>query len=661
MRKGNGGIIGPLNNPTITIAPGIWSMDEQQQSLGARQWPGTPAATKPNPPNFAVSAAFTATISGSTMNVSAVSSGTLAVGQVVTGVGVTQDTFIEALAGGSGGTGNYTVSIPQTVGSSTAMNTTIKLASLTSISIPYTLGYDGGSPITGVTARAYSGSTLAGTATGTTSPLTISGLSANTVYSVNMYATNAIGNSVLSTGPYFQTPGVPPAPTIGTASNIAGTTNANVAFTAPSSDNGNAITSYVAVSTPGNVSATNASSPITVTGLSGNTSYTFTVAATNSVGTGPASAASNSITTPNILSAQMLIVGGGGASGGTAGTGAPAGGGGGGGIIAATTSLTPGTTYTITVGAGGNGVTNYGNTHVTLAGGSGGNSSITGTNLNPVVTGYIALTTMTVTAVTNGILSVGQIITGTGVAANTTITSILTGSGGVGTYTVSVSQTAGSVGSPITLTGAYTAVGGGGGGGGNTGTATVGGSGGGGGSAAAANGIAPQGNNGGAAAGGGGGGGGGTGFAGSQNSDSLQGGDGGVAYSSTITGSTAYYAGGGGGGNGGYTSDPVSAGGHTLTVANKGGAGDGGACPDSTNYGSNGGTGVANTGGGAGGSGFASGYHPGNPYPLSASGGSGVVIIRATQAASSTTGSPTVTTSGPYTIYKFTGNGTITY
>lgn len=378
MRKGNGGIIGPLNNPTITIAPGIWSMDEQQQSLGARQWPGTPAASKPNPPNFAVSAAFTATISGRTMNVSAVSSGTLAVGQIVTGVGVTQNTFIEALAGGSGGTGNYTLNISQTVASSTAMTTTIKLASLTSVSVPYTLGYDGGSPITSVTASVYSGSSLIGTASGSSSPLTVSGLSANTVYSVSMYATNAIGKSTSSVGPYFQTPSVPPAPTIGAASNIAGTTNANVAFTAPTSDGGNAITSYVAVSTPGNVSNTGTTSPILVTGLSGNTSYTFTVAATNAVGTGPASAASNSIVTPNIVSAQMLIIGGGGGSGGTQGSGSAAGGGGAGGVIANTFTLTPGTTYSITVGSGGTGATNIVGTSGVNAGGNGGNSVVSG-------------------------------------------------------------------------------------------------------------------------------------------------------------------------------------------------------------------------------------------------------------------------------------------
>jgi hypothetical protein len=38
-----------------------------------------------------------------------------------------------------------------------------------------------------------------------------------------------------------------------------------------------------------------------------------------------------------------------------------------------------------------------------------------------------------------------------------------------------------------------------------------------------------------------------------------------------------------------------------------------------------------------------------------------VVIISAPQAAASTTGSPTVTTSGGNTIYTFTSSGTITF
>lgn len=63
-----------------------------------------------------------------------------------------------------------------------------------------------------------------------------------------------------------------------------------------------------------------------------------------------------------------------------------------------------------------------------------------------LVTGSISGTTLTVTAVTSGTLSVGQFLcdaTGnnTNVLAGTTITALGTGTGGVGTYTVSVSQT----------------------------------------------------------------------------------------------------------------------------------------------------------------------------------------------------------------------------
>ena len=62
--------------------------------------------------------------------------------------------------------------------------------------------------------------------------------------------------------------------------------------------------------------------------------------------------------------------------------------------------------------------------------------AVTGT----YVTGSIASTTFTVTAVSVGILQVGSVISGTGVAVGTTITALGTGTGGIGTYTVNISQ-----------------------------------------------------------------------------------------------------------------------------------------------------------------------------------------------------------------------------
>jgi hypothetical protein len=86
----------------------------------------------------------------------------------------------------------------------------------------------------------------------------------------------------------------PNAPTIGTAT--GGDASASVTFTAPANVGGSAITGYGARSTPDNITATAASSPISVTGLTNGTAYTFAVWAINSYGPSAFSAASNSVT-----------------------------------------------------------------------------------------------------------------------------------------------------------------------------------------------------------------------------------------------------------------------------------------------------------------------------------------------------------------------------
>ncbi|CAB5218002.1 hypothetical protein UFOVP205_47 [uncultured Caudovirales phage] len=63
------------------------------------------------------SAVFTGSTSGTTLTVSAISNGALAVGQVLFGIGVTQETVITALGSGSGGVGTYTINLSQTIAS----------------------------------------------------------------------------------------------------------------------------------------------------------------------------------------------------------------------------------------------------------------------------------------------------------------------------------------------------------------------------------------------------------------------------------------------------------------------------------------------------------------------------------------------------------------
>jgi hypothetical protein len=77
--------------------------------------------------SVAAPAIVTAAISGTTMTVSAVTSGTLKIGQTIQGTGVTNGTIIKAFGTGSGGAGTYTVSASQTVSSTTiyALNWTV--------------------------------------------------------------------------------------------------------------------------------------------------------------------------------------------------------------------------------------------------------------------------------------------------------------------------------------------------------------------------------------------------------------------------------------------------------------------------------------------------------------------------------------------------------
>jgi hypothetical protein len=189
----------------------------------------------------------------------------------------------------------YTVPDAPTVG------TPATNGSVGQLNVPFTApGFNGGTAITSYTAVSTPGGITGSVSQSGSGTITVSGLANSTNYTFVVYATNAIGNSANSaSSPSVSSPTTPGAPTIGTASAVgANTKNASVPFTAPASDGGATITGYTAVASPGGLTGSSATSPITVTNLTYGSSYTFTVYATNGVGNGTSSAASNSVTIP---------------------------------------------------------------------------------------------------------------------------------------------------------------------------------------------------------------------------------------------------------------------------------------------------------------------------------------------------------------------------
>lgn len=93
----------------------------------------------------------------------------------------------------------------------------------------------------------------------------------------------------------------PNPPTIGTAT-ATNTSSISVAFIPPVQTGGSTITSYTVTSLPGGLIGTGTSSPIVVSGLTNNQSYTFTVIATNSLGDSLSSNSSNSVQPVPIVS-----------------------------------------------------------------------------------------------------------------------------------------------------------------------------------------------------------------------------------------------------------------------------------------------------------------------------------------------------------------------
>lgn len=167
----------------------------------------------------------------------------------------------------------------------------------------------GGYPVTGYTVTSAPGGQTC-TTTGATSCV-VSGLTNGTAYTFTATATTMIGTGLASSASPPVTPStnpgaVPGAPG-GVAATVTGSTQAQVTWTAASTNGGGPVTLYT-VNTwyyisvfnwgwlTGHSCTTTGALACTVTGLSSGAQYKFTVTATNAGGTGPQSAASAPLT-----------------------------------------------------------------------------------------------------------------------------------------------------------------------------------------------------------------------------------------------------------------------------------------------------------------------------------------------------------------------------
>ncbi len=195
---------------------------------------------------------------------------------------------------------NYTYTDrPATIATPTAT------AGITSAVLDWVAPASNGSPITGYTVTTYLNDVSQGSAfvAGSATTRTLTGLTPGGSYTFTVAAVNLLGTSDPSPKSAAVVPyALPGAPTIGGV--VAADLAVTVSWTAPSS-NGSAITGYVVtpyIGTTAQTAQTFASSATSqsVTGLTAGTAYTFTVAAQNAAGTGPASARSTAAT-PNAL------------------------------------------------------------------------------------------------------------------------------------------------------------------------------------------------------------------------------------------------------------------------------------------------------------------------------------------------------------------------
>ncbi|HUH81327.1 MAG TPA: DUF4082 domain-containing protein, partial [Solirubrobacteraceae bacterium] len=182
-----------------------------------------------------------------------------------------------------------------------------------SASVSWTAPPNGGSAIIRYTVTPHAGAEALPATTVTGSPpatgATVQGLTNGTAYTFTVTATNALGTGPESEASTPVTPqnAAPEAPTAVTAT--AGNASATVEWKAPA-NGGSQISSYTitpyigsTAQTPTTLSGSPPATKATVSGLTNGTAYTFTVKATNAVGSGPESSPSTAVTPATVPSA----------------------------------------------------------------------------------------------------------------------------------------------------------------------------------------------------------------------------------------------------------------------------------------------------------------------------------------------------------------------
>ncbi len=275
---------------TLTIAPAAQTITFASQSPSSQSFvPGGPFPINPlasgggsgNPVTYSSITSPVCTVSGTTVTMVFGGTCTIAANQAGNA----------NYAAASQATQNVTITpVPPgmpVIGTATPGNAQAQV----SFGVPAS---NGGSAIIDYTVTCTASGQTTRTGTAANGPITVTGLANNVTYSCSVTARNAaaanmgIGpaSSALDVTPAAVT--VPGAPTIGIPDELDGA--ASIVFSPPASNGGSAILGYTVTCNPGMKTASAAGSPILVSGLSNGVTYTCSVTAMNSAGTGAASA-----------------------------------------------------------------------------------------------------------------------------------------------------------------------------------------------------------------------------------------------------------------------------------------------------------------------------------------------------------------------------------